>query len=1752
MQALVRSEDKVAAAAALVTKGILSQRDALAFFRSELKQDADAAAEFANRVRSAVGDTRLSSRSRAEAERQRRQAKLDAAGTPQAAAQARVLGAQQGLLANTMDGLSQATVAEVANLKQLVTAGADAVKVGQQMVRVYSALSAELGPKGFSAAQIKQRAKNVYQQEAGLNVGMTELRGVAQIAKASEPALKDQGARMGTTLRESAGGFFGNQGFWSRVIHSTGTFIVRNFSAGLVFGVTNALQDAVSQAIETEATFVRVSSSLEATGRSTAGLRSELQSISSDYGVALQDVYESTAGLVGLFDQPHELAGAARIVTQLQSISRGALNAQEGIASLASITSSFGDLRNLEGLKHVGDVLTVIQERAGVNVEVTAEGVARLSGLAKQVGLTFDQTAVFVAEVAKKTGQSGEAAGEQLSRVIASMQTGRGRGALISELPGTGIEQALNARQYGDALTILMQRYGSLSKAQQDNIAITLGGQRQAATINALLLDGAKNLDLVREAEDAKGQTDRRSAQLAKTLAGELKIFQANVVTLAAALFRSGIADFFGLMLKIINDVLGVTAKLVSGFSDLADKTPLTHWLKTATVGMVGFAIAISLVRKAIGGLRDAIGRGGLETAIETVPAATRRLPTELQIEPPYNPQTRQYSAPIGPALPPGTTVAGTGAGRVTDFYNQRAAQTSTRAEQLQVYAQQKATEAEQRSARFAEANARRGAAALSNVPTRALQGGAVVASKALDRVTTGLTTLASGGLAATAGLTAATLALGFLVTDIGRRADLSRRQVEAYQARFGGPVPTQPGDQALPYVGPNTDIAREAAKKSGFTLRTSAIARDWEEGWKTFLAHPISGAPEAWGRDIDMVKALFGKGKGVQQVRGDLTKDVQDRLTQQIGTATGQLQGAQPNPYVTMLLGQNTVTGNIKEAQEKSKATLKAMADEIQNNKDLSAESKAAAIAQIEKAQNDLADMAKHFILIAQGLGDANALNETQIGQVNEQLSLYRGFGGRRPDEAYALAIQNSIGDIGFSDSSTIKPLLERMSKGGQTKGQEIAGEIEAVKNNVNNYQAQYQALRSSGSADKEEIAQAFTNYVQAHNQLMQLYDEQVANLISEANLLSTAFANKGQYGAAAGQIDKVIAELRTKAAEPGLAPDKVAELNNQAEQLGEQSTQLRVTEATQGLQTVKSRTAGSEANARLEVQIAKATLDVTKKQAAAGKATSAQVAEAQQSYNQALQSGAQAAQQGIQAGYTLQSAQTLNSLSKAQVEHAAALQALAFAEQTYGRSSSEYKAALAQAVQSGQAVSQASQDLTQSFYQLRAAQTNDPAAKAAIEMQGAAQAAQFAAAQYGQNSVQYNQALASLWSARLSYAQAEQDTRQSEFAVQAARTLNAVAKANIDAAAARQAYQFALGQGNRAAANQALVQQIQAEQAARQARQEQQAAARETKVTRLAPGDAVAIARQRLANARAAQQDARQFGTASTQYQQATQQVIEAVRAAQDAVDDVMKANYNLATALAEAAGRTVDAARLRYAEARKEWLIALRKSGGRQTADVKNAKAAEAQAGAAYRDAMLQDQLDTIDFNQQMGTLTSQGAIAALQKILKATNLTQQQRRDIMLKIKGLQDDLRESLTSSGFNIPDQIKLPTPYEVRKSLGIDKYIKNFRPILNKAIGINSISTLSASQLNASAAPAAVAPTTSGASSSSVVAALDSVRQAVVANGAQVTNDIAITNQVSTPAMVEAVARRVVELISTSTAMGARANQASPKLVSY
>jgi hypothetical protein len=366
-------------------------------------------------------------------------------------------------------------------------------------------------------------------------------------------------------------------------------------------------------------------------------------------------------------------------------------------------------------------------------------------------------------------------------------------------------------------------------------------------------------------------------------------------------------------------------------------------------------------------------------------------------------------------------------------------------------------------------------------------------------------------------------------------------------------------------------------------------------------------------------------------------------------------------------------------------------------------------------------------------------------------------------------------------------------------------------------------------------------------------------------------------------------------------------------------------------------------------------------------------------------------------------------------------ASQAVRIARMQYQGAQNDTERAQAQiAINQGMRQLREAQDaVVRSGLELMQAMTEDPVEDANIGVRIAEFDVQ--AALKSNDPAKVNQARGALVEARRQRRDALLDIARSQVELMAAAAGDPVSEAN----AAIQSAQFDLqaAGSDRAAANRARASIIQAQRQRQEALDDIDTARGEVLTAATGNQNAVAAAQAQQANAN--RQARRARGEAERLRALAAQ--IQANRALQEALDAIFDSQIQLAQAMADAAGQVIRSAGLglQLAEA------ALARAGARGAgeAEMNTLRADVVRARAAVDDAKLSNRRDIIEFNLEMEKITTDQAIAQLQALMSIADPAEQ--RDLLRRIKALRDQASQDLQ---FNIPDEIRLPTLYEVRR----------------------------------------------------------------------------------------------------------------------
>lgn len=262
---------------------------------------------------------------------------------------------------------------------------------------------------------------------------------------------------------------------------------------------------------------------------------------------------------------------------RLNAAGKMAAISQQDLSTAVDQLTSTMNAFNMTGedAQNVVDVFANMAGKTATDVEELATAMARTASIAKNAGMTFEQTTAFIATMEETTRLSAETIGNSMKSIIARFQK-------LKEDPDSLLEDGVNAndvekalkkadvalrdtegnfRNIGDVIMELSAKWDTLDTNTQKYIATMAAGTQQSSNFIALVGNYQSNVDNLAYAMDSAGAAEEQ--------------FQAVGNNLSAALQRLD-NNFTALKTSFLEDTGALTAfiNVLAGFVDILAKIP--------------------------------------------------------------------------------------------------------------------------------------------------------------------------------------------------------------------------------------------------------------------------------------------------------------------------------------------------------------------------------------------------------------------------------------------------------------------------------------------------------------------------------------------------------------------------------------------------------------------------------------------------------------------------------------------------------------------------------------------------------------------------------------------------------------------------------------------------------------------------------------------------------------------------------------------------------------------------------------------------------------------------------------------------------------------------------------------------------------------------------------------------------------------------------------------------------------------------
>lgn len=419
--------------------------------------------------------------------------------------------------------------------------------------------------------------------------------------------------------------------------------------SAVLFGAFAGITDAVKDSEELAVVFTKLESQLNAMGEgdNISAITDDIIQLSKESGIAASDLGNVAIQLQGAFgnlkfnaNDPTKSLGGLKGSDDIIRYGQEAVKAQLDAAAKLSVVTGIAQDELVDGLTaasfafgasadRIGDVSVRLEANTGVLAKETISFLGDIGPSAREAGFSLEEVAALAAVVQQKSGQSGSAIAEQLTRVFAALG---GNAQKFFDLArsnkdafGSQYEEFIKSVQGGDSkktFNILANNFSELSKSSRDYVVELLGGQRQANTLLAAFGDSEGLSKAQEAAKNGAEGLDERYAKLQERISQIFKRLKAGFNELVKAIIDSGVGDavagIAGGFEKVFN-LLGLMLSPLGSLNQLLDGT-LSKVLglgiqflviQKALKAIAGLNIATNVLG-AVGGARASFASGGI------------------------------------------------------------------------------------------------------------------------------------------------------------------------------------------------------------------------------------------------------------------------------------------------------------------------------------------------------------------------------------------------------------------------------------------------------------------------------------------------------------------------------------------------------------------------------------------------------------------------------------------------------------------------------------------------------------------------------------------------------------------------------------------------------------------------------------------------------------------------------------------------------------------------------------------------------------------------------------------------------------------------------------------------------------------------------------------------------------------------------------------------------------------------------------
>lgn len=370
-----------------------------------------------------------------------------------------------------------------------------------------------------------------------------------------------------------------------------------------IYGTIHALQAMTQEIILVDDAMTELKRVMNEAPETYNQLLSESIELSKELGNNVHDVLATISGFARAGDYTkNQLLDLAKTATIASNVSD--LTPEQAMNDMIATMNVF-KIEATDTMSII-DKMNEVDNNFAVSTRQISEAMSKASGVAAQFGVSIDELIGDITSISSVTFESGNIIGRALKTIYSRITTMDGVEGILNSI-GISIKN-MNGdnRDVSDILSDVRGKWDSLSKAQQQNIAVTLAGRDHLTRFIAMMRSTDIAVAATETSINSQGSALRENEKYLESMTAQINKLKSSFTEMSVAVGNNGLGQTFMAIVKSLTF-------MANGLTEFTNATKgLNIILPLVAAGVFGIVKAFTALRVAATGAKLSLGWIGL------------------------------------------------------------------------------------------------------------------------------------------------------------------------------------------------------------------------------------------------------------------------------------------------------------------------------------------------------------------------------------------------------------------------------------------------------------------------------------------------------------------------------------------------------------------------------------------------------------------------------------------------------------------------------------------------------------------------------------------------------------------------------------------------------------------------------------------------------------------------------------------------------------------------------------------------------------------------------------------------------------------------------------------------------------------------------------------------------------------------------------------------------------------------------------